>query len=112
MIELDQSRWDYRHQVLASGIPPWRVFLWVKIIEVVMQGRPRAFLRLWTHRDRQLRKVLQWNYGVGLQAWWFEIRHFFSRKPKFRQRQKVTLAQFWQHFEMPNSESIQSISQV
>jgi anaerobic magnesium-protoporphyrin IX monomethyl ester cyclase len=96
VIELDQSRWDYRHQVLAAGIPSWRVFLWVKIIECVMQARPRAIKRLIAHPERQLRRVLQWNYGVGWQAWTFEIRQFFFRKRLDRKRQYMTLAEYWQ----------------
>jgi anaerobic magnesium-protoporphyrin IX monomethyl ester cyclase len=36
IVELDQSRWDYRHQVLATAIPPSRVFLWVKLTEVIL----------------------------------------------------------------------------
>src|SRR5262249_24449614 len=25
VVETDQSRWDYRHQVLSTAIPPWRL---------------------------------------------------------------------------------------
>jgi anaerobic magnesium-protoporphyrin IX monomethyl ester cyclase len=42
IVEEDRSRWDYRHQVLAAGVPAWRVFLWVKLTEAVVQLRPRA----------------------------------------------------------------------
>ena len=45
VVEPDQSRWDYRHLVLATGIPPWRVFLWMKLTEAVLQLRPRALRR-------------------------------------------------------------------
>jgi anaerobic magnesium-protoporphyrin IX monomethyl ester cyclase len=93
VIEPNQSRWDYRHQVLATSIPPWRVFLWVKLIEVVLQLRPRALWRVLAHRDRGLRKALRWYYGVGRRAWFFELRAFlFRRRPV---PVKITLAAFW-----------------
>jgi anaerobic magnesium-protoporphyrin IX monomethyl ester cyclase len=93
VIEPDQSRWDYRHQVLATGIPPWRVFLWVKLTEVVLQLRPRALWRVLAHRDRGIRKALRWCYGVGRRAWFFEVRAFLSR---WRRRSAdLSLAEFW-----------------
>jgi len=46
VIQLDQSKWDYKHQVLATRhVPPWRVFLWVKVIEFIVQSRPKALYR-------------------------------------------------------------------
>ena len=43
VIQLDQRRWDYKHQVLASRhMSPWRVTLCVKLIELLVQARPRA----------------------------------------------------------------------
>ena len=51
VVESDQSRWDYRHQVLQAGIPPWRVFVWVKFTEAILQLRPRALRRVLNHSD-------------------------------------------------------------
>ena len=79
VVEPDQSRWDYRHQVLATGIPPRRVFLWVKLTEAVLQLRPRALWRVLAHRDPVIRKALRWCYGVGRRAWLFELRSFLSQ---------------------------------
>jgi anaerobic magnesium-protoporphyrin IX monomethyl ester cyclase len=93
VIEPDQSRWDYRHQVLATGIPPWRVFLWVKLTEAILQLRPRALWRVMTHPDAGLRKALRWCYGVGARAWLFEVRSFFSRQAQ--RPVSATLAEFW-----------------
>ena len=40
VVQTDQSKWDYKHQVLATRhVPAWRVILWVKLIEVIMQMR-------------------------------------------------------------------------
>lgn len=94
VIEDDQNRWDYRHQVLGTRIPPWRVFLWVKLTEVVLQLRPRALWRVLAHRDRSLRKALRWCYGVGRRAWMFEVREFL--RSAFRRRPaNLSLSEFW-----------------
>ena len=94
VIELDQSRWDYRHQVLATGVPFWRVFIWMKLTEAVLQLRPRALRRVIMHRDRAIRKALRWCYVVGRRAWFFEVRSFLSRLRR-RQRSDVTLEELW-----------------
>jgi anaerobic magnesium-protoporphyrin IX monomethyl ester cyclase len=93
VIEVEQSRWDYRHQVLATRISPWRVFLWEKLTEAVLQLRPRALRRVMAHGDPVIRKALRWCYGVGRRAWLFEVRSFFSRQR--RRLGTITLAEFW-----------------
>jgi anaerobic magnesium-protoporphyrin IX monomethyl ester cyclase len=93
VVECEQSRWDYRHQVLATGIPPWRVFLWVKLTEAVLQLRPRALRRVLAHRDPIIRKALRWCYRVGGRAWLFELRSFLSRRR--HRTEEVTLAELW-----------------
>jgi anaerobic magnesium-protoporphyrin IX monomethyl ester cyclase len=93
VVEPDQTRWDYRHQVLATGVPPWRVFAWVKLTEVLLQLRPRALRRVLNHRDRRIRQALRWCYGVGRRAWCFEVREFLSRRgPRGANRR---LAEVW-----------------
>lgn len=94
VVEVDQSRWDYRHQVMATGISPWRVFLWVKMTEVILQLRPRALWRVFAHRDRSIRRGLRWCYGVGTRAWLFELRAFLVRR-RNKRRDETTLADFW-----------------
>lgn len=43
VVQTDKTKWNYKHQVLAMRkMPPWRLFLWVRLIEVVTQTRPRA----------------------------------------------------------------------
>jgi anaerobic magnesium-protoporphyrin IX monomethyl ester cyclase len=93
IVETDPSRWDYRHQVLAARIPPWRVFLWMKLTEAIVQLRPRALWRVLAHRDPQIRKALRWCYEVGCRAWFHEVRSFL-----FRHRRRPTgrtLVRFW-----------------
>lgn len=92
VVESDQSRWDYRHQVLATSIPPWRLFLWVKLTEAILQLRPRALWRVLAHRDPGIREALRWCYRVGKRAWLFEVRVFlFQRR---RRPADLSLAEF------------------
>jgi anaerobic magnesium-protoporphyrin IX monomethyl ester cyclase len=93
VIEPDKSRCDYRHQVLATGIPPWRVFFWVKLTEAVLQLRPRALWRVLAHRDPDIRRALRWCYGVGRRAWSFEVREFVRRTR--RHQWDMSLAEYW-----------------
>lgn len=90
----DRSRWDYKHQVLAMRrMPPWRVLLWVKFVEVCAQARPKALMRLIRHPDRKLRHAIRWYYRMGRRVWFHEIVSFFARDRYVRDG--VTLRDFW-----------------
>jgi anaerobic magnesium-protoporphyrin IX monomethyl ester cyclase len=94
VIQTDLSKWDYKHQVLATGhMPPWHVLLWVKFIEAVMQLRPRSLRRLFAHPDPAIRDAMKWYYHIGRQVWPYEIRSFVFRDR--RRRHGPTLAEFW-----------------
>jgi hypothetical protein len=84
----------YKHQVLATRhMAPWRVLLWVKFMEAVLQVRPRALWRVFAHPDRPLRDAMKWYSRIGRQVWSYEIRNFL-----FRDRCRSTgptLAEFW-----------------
>lgn len=93
VIQTDARRWDYKHQVLANRhMPPWRVLLWVKFIEAVMQLRPRALRRLWFHPDGAFRAAQRWYYRIGRQVWPYEIWNFFFRDRRLKNG--PTLAEF------------------
>ncbi len=63
-LQFDLRRWDYKHQVLnARGVPPWRVFLWFKAIEVLMQARLKVLRRMLFHRDADYRHAMRWYYA-------------------------------------------------
>lgn len=93
VIQTDMSRWDYKHQVLATRhMAPWRVLLWMKFTEAVMQLRPRAWPRLF-HPDRALRRAQRWYYRIGKKVWPYEVWNFL-----FRDRRTAggpTVAEFW-----------------
>ena len=75
VIQLDQRLWDYKHQVLKTvNMPPWRIFLWVKFIELVLQARPKALWRSYLQSDRASRHGMNWFTRMGrrvlLHEWW------------------------------------------
>jgi len=60
VIQSDRSKWDYKHQVLATRhMPPWRALVWFKFIEMVLQTRPKALYRTFLHPDRGLRHAMR-----------------------------------------------------
>jgi anaerobic magnesium-protoporphyrin IX monomethyl ester cyclase len=78
VIRTDLRFWDYKHQVLETPrVPPWRVFLWVKPIEAVLQLRPRALWRIWGQRDPDLRHAMRWYTRMGRRVWVHEFRDAF-----------------------------------
>lgn len=94
VIQMDQKKWDYKHQVLSTRfVAPWRVLLWAKWIEVVMHVRPRALQHLLTHRDRAIRDAMQWYYKIGLRVLRFEIGNFLRRDR--HETNGPTLEEFW-----------------
>ena len=94
VIQTDQRKWDYKHQVLATRhMPPWRVLLWVKFIEAVMQLRPRSLWRLLGLHDLPIRAAMRWYYQIGRRVWPFEIWNFLFRDQ--RQEDGPTLAEYW-----------------
>jgi anaerobic magnesium-protoporphyrin IX monomethyl ester cyclase len=94
VIQTDISKWDYKHQVLATkNVPPWRVLFWVKFIEGVMQLRPISLWRLFTHPDKAIRAAIAWYYRIGRKVWFYEIWKFFFRNPLYKNG--PTLEEFW-----------------
>jgi anaerobic magnesium-protoporphyrin IX monomethyl ester cyclase len=93
VIQTDRRRWDYKHQVLATRhMPPWRVLLWFKFTEMVLQGRPKALLRVLFHPDRGLRQAMRWYTKMGRRVWPHEILGFLRDR---RLSNGPTVAQFW-----------------
>jgi anaerobic magnesium-protoporphyrin IX monomethyl ester cyclase len=106
VIQTDQRRWDYKHQILeARHVPPWRVTLWVKLIELLVQARPRAIRRVLFGYDRASRHGMRWYARMGRRVWFHEWRNFFFRDRRTRTNSGPTLAEFWgapqDHHEVP-----------
>lgn len=93
VIQLDRRLWDYKHQVLATRMAPWRVYLWVKMIEVLVQTRPRALLRSFFHPDPAARHGMRWYTRMGRRVWFHEWAGFLFRER--RVKEGPTLREFW-----------------
>lgn len=95
VIQLDQSKWDYKHQVLATkNMAPWRVFLWVKFIETIVQSRPKALWRLLTLKDLKLLHAQRWYYQMGRRVWVHEVKGFFFKDKRLK-RNRPSVEDFW-----------------
>jgi anaerobic magnesium-protoporphyrin IX monomethyl ester cyclase len=84
VIEPDLRRWDYKHQVMqVPRVPSWRVFLWVKLIELCLQVRPKALYRSYLHPDPDIRHAMRWYTRMGRRVVLSEICEFLRgwRRP-------------------------------
>ena len=94
VIQTDQTKWDYKHQVLSGRhVPPWRVFLWVKFIEFVVQTRPKALWRVLTLKDPKIRHAQRWYYQMGKRVWFHEVFGFLFRDKRLKDG--PTVEEFW-----------------
>jgi anaerobic magnesium-protoporphyrin IX monomethyl ester cyclase len=94
VIQLDQTKWDYKHQVLATAhLPPWRIFLWIKLVEILIQLRPPVLWRTLFHADPAYRHGMGWFMRMGRRVWQQEWWTFFFRD--HRVLHGPTLQQFW-----------------
>ena len=94
VILTDKKKWDYKHQVLATRyMSPWKVLFWVKLIEAVVQLRPRSIWRVIAHPDLAIRAAMRWYYQIGRRVWFYEIWNSFSRDKQIQNGPK--LHDFW-----------------
>lgn len=94
LIQPDLRRWDYKHQILDTPhLRPWRLFLWVKAIEVIMQSRPRALRRLLTCPDRNIGEAMRWYYRIGRKVWFHEIAQFIRHDRRIKPEK--SLQTYW-----------------
>jgi len=106
----DQRKWDYKHQVLATRfLKPWIVILYVKLIEIMMQTRPKAILRLLFHPDARLRSAMRWYTRIGRRVWFWELYQFFFVTKLTRER--ITMKDFWGEVK-PNLKDAHSASPI
>ena len=94
IIQLDQRLWDYKHQVLKTiHMPPWRIFLWVKLIELILQARPKAIWRSYFQSDRAARHGMNWFTRMGKRVLIHEWYNFWFRDRLIKDG--ITLKEFW-----------------
>lgn len=110
VVQTDRTKWDYKHQVLGmTKMPPWRLFLWVKFIEMAMQSRPRALRRLLWNPEPKIRHAIRWYYKMGRRVWIHEILGFFLRHRT--RKSGLTVAQFAGAVQDHEEESMQATVQ-
>lgn len=94
IILTDQRKWDYKHQVIATRyLKPWMVILYVKLIEIIMQTRPKALLRLFFHKEARLRSAMRWYTRIGRRVWFYELYQFFFVTRLAKKR--IKMGDFW-----------------
>ncbi len=94
IILTDLRKWDYKHQVMATQyLQPWRVILYVKLIEIIMQARPAAVKRLFFHKEARLRSAMRWYTSIGRRVWFYELYQFFFVTKLAKT--KVKMSDFW-----------------
>jgi len=105
IIREDLRKWDYKHQVLATTkVPPWRIFLWVKIIEVLIQLRPKALRRVLFHPDKSIRHGMRWYTKMGRRVWLGEVWEFLTDKLL---SDGPTLTQYWNTDQQDHENALQ-----
>jgi anaerobic magnesium-protoporphyrin IX monomethyl ester cyclase len=87
VVELDQTKWDYRHQVLGQKhLRTWQLFLWVKWIELWFHLRPRRLWAILSTRENFLRRQLLWVLLHIGQVWVGEVVEFLRTAFSCRRR--------------------------
>ena len=67
VIQIDQDKWSYRNQVLATrNLPPIGLFLGVKLTEILFHLRPKALKRVFFADDRRYLQIMRYSMWVGL----------------------------------------------
>ena len=90
IVQPDQAKWDYRHQVLAEeSLRPWQLFLAVKWLELRFHLSPGRLWSLLRDRDRLRRRQRSWVYRHIALVWLAEVFEFlfrtsFARRPVTR----------------------------
>ena len=87
VVQLDQTKWDYRHQVLEQKhLRPWELFLAVKWLELRFHLRPRKLKVLLRASNAFGRRQMYWTLLHTAMVWLAEIAEFcwstsFARRP-------------------------------
>ncbi len=94
VIETDIRKWDYKHQVLKmKHLSPAALVASVKLIEVAVQARPKALMRILFHRDAEQRHSMRWYTRMGRRVWFHEIFEFVFHRRHLKDGPR--LESFW-----------------
>jgi anaerobic magnesium-protoporphyrin IX monomethyl ester cyclase len=90
VIEPDQERWDYRHQILGTPhLRPWQVLALVKLTEIAIHLRPRALWRLLVYADPGQRRAFRWCIGHASRVWFEELKGLLRVRPRLATRETL-----------------------
>lgn len=108
VIQPDLSRWDYKHQIVDTPyLKPWRLFLWIKSIEVIMQLRPKALKRLLFHPELKIKQGIRWYYKIGRRVWFYEVYNFLFKDKRIKPNQ--SLNNYWGNIPIAVEQSVLTI---
>jgi anaerobic magnesium-protoporphyrin IX monomethyl ester cyclase len=96
LVEPDQRKWDYRHQVLAQKhLKPWQLFAHVKWLELWFHLRPSRLWGMLRTRDPFRRWQLLWVFcHIGL-VWLGEVLEFL--RDRFLKGRRIRGAKAGEH---------------
>ncbi len=78
VIQLDQDKWSYRNQVLATRyLAPTGLFLGVKVTEILFHLRPKALKRWLFGKDKRYVQIMRHSMWIGIKVVLAEIFEFF-----------------------------------
>lgn len=94
IILTDQRKWDYKHQVMKTEhLKPWMIIIYVKLIEIIVQTRPKALIRIFFHKEARLRSAMRWYTRIGRRVWFWELYQFFFVTKLTSE--KIKMKDFW-----------------
>jgi anaerobic magnesium-protoporphyrin IX monomethyl ester cyclase len=78
VIQMDQDKWSYRNQVLATRhLAPLGLFLGVKITEILFHLRPKALKRWLFGKDKRYVQIMRNSMWIGIKVILAEVVEFF-----------------------------------
>lgn len=94
IIQPNLTKWDYKHQILDTPyLKPWRLFVWIKSIELIMQLRPKAIKRFLFNPEPKIKQAIRWYYKIGRKVWFYEVFNFIFKDKRCKPTK--TLQEYW-----------------
>ena len=93
IVEQDQKKWDYRHQVLAQkNLRPWQLFMAVKWLELRFHLTPRRIWSLVWGGSRMQRQQRFWVFRHIALVWLAEVLEFVFSRSRVRRGGQIPAA--------------------
>jgi len=96
IIQTNLQKWDYKHQIMkVNKVSPLALFFSIKMMELVLQLRPKAIKRYLFHSDPKIRHAIRWYYKMGRRVWFHEVYNFFFDDKRLKVGK--SLNDFWNY---------------